>query len=495
MECPRGCNGKRFRDGAVVRDCQEVPQYGSEGFFQESGINELLAQPLSPSSLRKELRRLTQEKCHADGTGPEKIARFIRSNRIEWREAEKCQDDDETPEECARRYETVNEFFARRLHKDARPGLVDNGECRADRSVLAVCDSRLVAFPSLTCARRVWIKARQFSVAEMVHRRPEELPAEVAVAVFRLVPSDYHRFHAPCSGTVESIDAVAGEYHDVRPEALGSDTNVLDENKRVVIRLHNAALGPVYVVVVGATCVASVWLRVAVGRRVACGEEMGRFELGGSTVACVFDSRRIRFCPSLVDLSSRGIETLVRAGERIGQPASTGAEVIGSVHLSSSADQPDPAETEPTAEPAEFDSYEGGSDAATRGVFRYRASDRSLGVTRDALVTVLLQFQVATSDADASPTVYAWLRKKEADAADFVDVPNSTALVRSSGREQSVVLPLLVDLALRAGDRVQFMVASTNPDLAGTRATDESVGDMKIPSSPSAIVVATAYSV
>lgn len=34
-----------------------------------------------------------------------------------------------------------------------------------------------------------------------------------SIAVFRLAPQDYHRFHIPAKGTIESINPIAGTYY------------------------------------------------------------------------------------------------------------------------------------------------------------------------------------------------------------------------------------------------------------------------------------------
>ena len=53
--------------------------------------------------------------------------------------------------------------------------------------------------------------------------------------------------------------------------------------------------------------------------QVSRGEEKGFFEFGGSTVILLFQADRIQVDEDILNNSREGIETIVKAGERIGK--------------------------------------------------------------------------------------------------------------------------------------------------------------------------------
>ncbi len=79
-----------------------------------------------------------------------------------------------------------------------------------------------------------------------------------AMAIFRLAPQDYHRFHFPLSGTVRSITNIPGRLYTVNPVAINSKVDVFGENKRAVVLIENPVFGVVAFVAVGATVVGSI---------------------------------------------------------------------------------------------------------------------------------------------------------------------------------------------------------------------------------------------
>jgi phosphatidylserine decarboxylase len=111
-------------------------------------------------------------------------------------------------------YATFNEFFHRKLKPDARP--VENADDPA--GFCSAADCRLVAYPSVNLARKFWIKGDEFSVPALLNLDPSD-PSCLqfdggSLAIFRLAPSDYHRFHSPIDATVlGNATDVPGQYY------------------------------------------------------------------------------------------------------------------------------------------------------------------------------------------------------------------------------------------------------------------------------------------
>ncbi|KAF9930939.1 hypothetical protein FBU30_011048 [Linnemannia zychae] len=237
------------------------------------------------------------------------------------------------------KYETFNQFFYRKLRPSARPIHEKNNP----NIIVSSADCRLCVFESITSATRVWIKGKAFTLPNLL--RDETLASQFeggSIALFRLAPQDYHRFHSPVSGVVmqDSID-IAGGYVTVNPMAVNNDdVDVFTENVRKVTLIE---LDPVIIhpgdnaggreeevenvvekclfVSVGALLVGSIVLTGAksAGTRVEKGDELGYFAYGGSTCILLFQPGSVQFDEDLVATSLKGLETLVRVGERIGE--------------------------------------------------------------------------------------------------------------------------------------------------------------------------------
>ena len=65
---------------------------------------------------------------------------------------------------------------------------------------------------------------------------------EVKVPNCRLAPQDYHRFHAPCEGSVKGVHHIPGDYYSVKPVAVKSPIDVYGCNKRSILQLGHPSL-------------------------------------------------------------------------------------------------------------------------------------------------------------------------------------------------------------------------------------------------------------
>jgi len=214
-------------------------------------------------------------------------------------------------------YNTFNEFFYRKLKDGARP--IDSP---GNSSVItSPADCRLTVFNSVHDAKEFWVKGKNFNLKNLLGNAPGADQFEGgSLGIFRLAPQDYHRFHAPIDGTVESITAIPGEYYTVNPMAVRENLDVLTDNKRVVTMV-STPVGKMAFVSVGALMVASINFTGAnsVGAQLKKGDEMGYFAYGGSTLILVFQKGKIKWDQDLLDTSEKSLETLVRVGNHVAQ--------------------------------------------------------------------------------------------------------------------------------------------------------------------------------
>ncbi|MGH9768836.1 MAG: phosphatidylserine decarboxylase [Blastocatellia bacterium] len=235
-----------------------------------------------------------------------KIRRFVESHGVNLDEIEQPLDS----------YNTFNEFFIRKLKLSARP--ID----RDPASLISIADCRLSAYP-LREAAVYPVKARSFTIAQLVG--DEEIAAGYVAnylgglcLIFRLAPVDYHRFGYVDDCEQSPVEAINGFYRSVHPLSLRRMKAVFTENRREYCVLKTANFGEVIHIDVGATGVGRIVQNHPHGGRFARGEEKGYFEFGGSTVILLLKPGAATIDQDIAEYSGRGIETIVRYGEKIG---------------------------------------------------------------------------------------------------------------------------------------------------------------------------------
>lgn len=104
--------------------------------------------------------------------------------------------------------------------------------------ITSAADCRLAVFDSISTAQEFWIKGQKFTLPTFL--QDPNLATEFdqsSMAIFRLAPQDYHRFHSPVKATVsrdrEPVK-VGGTYFTVNPMAVNENLDVFTENVRVV---------------------------------------------------------------------------------------------------------------------------------------------------------------------------------------------------------------------------------------------------------------------
>ena len=80
-----------------------------------------------------------------------------------------------------------------------------------------------MTFETVNEATRLWIKGREFSVTRLLgdtYKGQAEKYNGGALAIFRLAPQDYHRFHSPVNGTIGPMTYISGEYYTVNVRSI-----------------------------------------------------------------------------------------------------------------------------------------------------------------------------------------------------------------------------------------------------------------------------------
>lgn len=227
-------------------------------------------------------------------------------------------------------FKTFNDFFYRKLKPSARPTESPDDP----RRLVSAADCRLMVFETVSEATKLWIKGREFSIARLLgdaYREEAERYVGGPLAIFRLAPQDYHRFHVPVDGRIGEMRDVKGEYYTVNPQAIRSALDVYGENVRKIVPIDSPQFGRVMVVCVGAMMVGSIKITVEEGQDVKRGQELGYFAFGGSTIVVLFERGAVEWDEDLVINGRACLETLVRVGMGIGTCRRNGPSYGGRV--------------------------------------------------------------------------------------------------------------------------------------------------------------------
>lgn len=226
------------------------------------------------------------------------IKPFIKKNNIDMSVYEK------------KKYTSYNDFFTRRAIDGARE--FD----REPSHLVSPCDSKLSAY-TVHENGLIRIKGCDYTIESLL--RDEKLAKRYlggTMLVFRLTVDDYHRFFYIDNGRKSSNRSLRGFYHTVNPIALDS-VPVFRENHRTYSILASENFGRVLMMEVGALMVGKIKNKHE-ACRVKRGCEKGYFEFGGSTVVLIFEKDKIRLDADIQTNIKNNLETIVRAGEKIG---------------------------------------------------------------------------------------------------------------------------------------------------------------------------------
>lgn len=202
-------------------------------------------------------------------------------------------------------YHTLNEFFTRRLKIGMRPLQL------SDSGLISPVDARVTYMGEITSGTILNVKGQDYSVSELINHSPR-LPAyEHGYAfVLYLSPTDYHRIHAPVSGTMLEKEHIRGKVYPVNDFGMRHMGKVLSRNERLITYIRHAR-GEVALIKVGAMNVSSI--RYSDDKAVSWnqGDDLAYFEFG-STVVLLTQNGTFQPSPSVKEGQK------VKMGESLG---------------------------------------------------------------------------------------------------------------------------------------------------------------------------------
>ncbi len=215
-------------------------------------------------------------------------------------------------------FRSFNDFFIRKLKKEVRPF------AQGQDVLIMPADARYLVFPNTAQANGFWVKGKKFSLKELLQ---DDLLGKRfeggAMAMARLCPVDYHRFHFPCDAVPGVPRLINGPLYSVNPLALKHNIEIISQNKRMITLVESKVFGSILYIEVGATNVGSIHQTFTPGHPCAKGDEKGYFSFGGSCLVLLFEPNRIVFDRDLIKVSSRKIEVRGLLGQSLGKRQAT----------------------------------------------------------------------------------------------------------------------------------------------------------------------------
>lgn len=211
--------------------------------------------------------------------------------------------------ENPRAYRSFREFFIRTRQ---------SGDMNAaPEDLISPSDGWLSAFPIHEDSSFV-IKGSRYRLSDLL--RDPELAKDFQggdCLIVRLTPSDYHHYCYIDDGYQGENHFIEGELHSVQPAATARYP-VYTLNRRCWTLLETEHFGPVVQTEVGAFVVGGI-VNEREHASFRKGEEMGRFELAGSTIVLLFQRGRIAIDPEIAAQMLDGREFRVTQGMCLGR--------------------------------------------------------------------------------------------------------------------------------------------------------------------------------
>ena len=227
-----------------------------------------------------------------------KIKKFIKDNKIKITDYEKTN------------YNSFNEFFTRKIISIKRPINMTK------TAFISPCDSKLSVY-TISNDLTLNIKNSYYTIDTIIDKKILKEYKEGYALVFRLSPTDYHRYCYIDSGYQEKNNKIKGILHTVQPIAL-KRYNFYKTNTREWTILHTNNFNEVVHIEIGAMTIGKI-KNEHENYIFKKGEEKGYFEFGGSTIVLLVKKGIITIDEDILENSKNNTETYVKYGEKIGK--------------------------------------------------------------------------------------------------------------------------------------------------------------------------------
>lgn len=197
-------------------------------------------------------------------------------------------------------YASLVDFFCREINPALRP------VAQGSHILVAPVDGRIAEYGTVKNGRMIQAKGMNYSPARLLggDNIARHYEGGLYIAIY-LSPADYHRIHAPVSGSVHRATRIRGTRWPVNEHGVRGVEHLFEKNERVITYLDTQEFGQVAMVKVGAYIVGRVvvtyesqmgalsgrqqikTVESADGITVCKGDELGRFEFGSTVILLI----------------------------------------------------------------------------------------------------------------------------------------------------------------------------------------------------------------
>jgi len=173
-------------------------------------------------------------------------------------------------------YKTLNDFFTREI--DLKQREIHNN------SIIAPCEGRIIGCGPIQNGKTLTqVKGITYSLDNLIlNNAVTDHFKNGSFCNIYLSPRNYHRFHLPCSGTIEYIKHIPGACYPVNDIGL-KIPGLYTLNERYIVIIKNDQFR-ICMAIVGAAAVRRINILKRQGDKVSKGELLGMFQMGSSIV-------------------------------------------------------------------------------------------------------------------------------------------------------------------------------------------------------------------
>jgi phosphatidylserine decarboxylase len=210
---------------------------------------------------------------------------------------------------------SFNDFFTRKLKSGARPISDPNDNA----ALICPADCRISPISyALTSDQDFEVKGDTYNIAALLGS--VELANRYvggAAIVCLLYPKDYHRFHAPVTGTIAAKGSLDDKHYYYGFKGL---VKYFSEYHRAYYLINTKNSGQVGFVAIGMSDINSVNMPLPgdLNKEIKKGDEIGYFAYGGSGIVLLFEPGRLRRETTIGREAASYVGRFVQMGTKIG---------------------------------------------------------------------------------------------------------------------------------------------------------------------------------
>ncbi|MBR4111352.1 MAG: phosphatidylserine decarboxylase [Clostridia bacterium] len=207
-----------------------------------------------------------------------------------------------------KKFKSFNDFFKRENKIEKKS--------KKSKEFISTAESRITCY-DISEDLIIDVKKSKYSVEELI--QDKELAQKYLgglCIIYRLIPSDYHRYIFIDSGKQDKLKYIKGKLHTVSP--ISHDKyKVFSENSREISLLKTYNFGDILQIEVGALCVGKIKNHSI--NKFKKYDEKGYFEFGGSTIIQLIEKDKVILNEQIKKNTANNIETKISIGDVIGR--------------------------------------------------------------------------------------------------------------------------------------------------------------------------------